>query len=155
MLKSVWGIELLFAGEKKGTANDHTSLQIFGCQGPTQGAILCHTVNMLHQVHSKLLLSLGRMKNEGQPGLHLQGRITLVLQYWDAEKADVEMAEDGKTEGDDSNSDGHWQGRKLTQQKQGILIMAKMRSRDLCGQFVRRWALLTTMNAKTEDHDIV
>ena len=73
-----------------------------------------YAINMLHQVHSKLLLSLGRMKNEGQPGLHLQGRITLVLQYWDAEKADVEMAEDGKTEGDDSNSDGHWQGRKLT-----------------------------------------
>ena len=88
------------------------------------------------------------MKNAAQPGLNLQGCITLVLQYWDAEKANVEMAEAGKSEGDDTNADG--QGRKLTAAE--TRRMAKMRSHVLWGQFVRRWTLLTTMNAETEDY---
>ena len=71
-----------------------------------------YDINTLHQLHSKLLLALGRMKNEAQPGLSLQGRITLVLQYWDAEKADVETSVDVKSESEDLNADG--QGRKLT-----------------------------------------
>ena len=90
------------------------------------------------------------MKNEAQPGLNLQGRITLVLQYWDAEKADVEMAEDGKSEGDDTNAYADGQGRKLTAAE--TRQMAKMRFHDLWGQFVQSWTLLTTMSAKTEDY---
>ena len=110
-----------------------------------------YDINTLHQLHSKLLLALGRMKNVAQPGLNLQGRITLVLQYWDAEKADAEMAEDGKSAGDDTNADG--QSHKLTAAE--TRQMAKLWSHDLWDQFVRSWTLLTTMSAKTEDYDIV
>ena len=55
------------------------------------------------------------------------------------------MAVGGKSEGEDTNADG--QGRKLTSAE--TRQMAKMRSHDLWGHFVRRWTLLTNMNALT------
>ena len=107
MLKAVWGLELLFTGERKGT----TMVQHYrSLVDRVLGNVPYYDINTLHQLHSKLLLALGRMKNEAQPGLSLQGRITLVLQYWDAEKAGVEMKVDVKSESDDVNADG--QGRK-------------------------------------------
>ena len=88
MLKAVWGLELLFAGERKGT----TIVQHYrSLVDRVLGKVPYFDINTLHQLHSKLLLALGRMKNEAQPELGLQGCITLVLQYWEAEKADVEM----------------------------------------------------------------
>ena len=145
VLKAVWGLELLFTGERKGTAvvQHYKSLV-----DRVLGKVPYFDINTLHQLHSKLLLALGRMKNETQPGLSPQGRITLVLQYWEAEKEDVEMEVGGKSEGDDTNADG--QGRKLTLAE--TQQMARMRSHDLWGHFVRRWTLLTNMDAVTADY---
>ena len=125
MLKAVGGLEILFAGERKGT----TIVQHYrSLVDRVLGKVPYYDISMMHQLHSKLVLALGRMKNEAQPELGLQGCITLVhvLQYWDAEKADDETAVDGKSEGEDMNADG--QGCKLTSTE--TQQMAKMRSHD-------------------------
>ena len=68
MLTSAWGLELLFAGERKGmTIVQHYRSLV----DRVLGKVPYYDINTMHQLHSKLLLALGRMKNEAQPRLNL------------------------------------------------------------------------------------
>ena len=105
-------------------------------------------INTVQQLHNKLKVPLGRLRNEVNPAAGLQDRVSQLLTYWDQDKQEVNLAE--ATLGGAEAKDREGTGRPLT--KAETHSMAVMRTHVLWGKLVSACSFMQSKGASTVDY---
>ena len=79
-------------------------------------------INTVQQLHSKLRVPIGRLRNEVNPGAGLQDRVSKVLSYWDQDKHEMTLLETTLSSAEAKDNEGT--GRPLTKAEAfGMAVM--------------------------------
>ena len=137
-------VKELFSGEPNGIVVVRHYCSLVDTVLDTTNYYDIHTVQQLVE---KLRVSLGRCRNEVDSALSLQQKLLKLVSFWDQEKQEVKLSAQSTAGTEDKAKEGH--GRRMTQTE--TLSLAKMRSHELWGSFLRLLELLKAHNSPAAD----